>query len=1474
VKRLSSLITLFVILAVPAFGADYRLAAQSSTTTQLETIVVDPVGRFVDWSGGMPPYPDPVRPIPRHEPGRPSAGNNDRVLAGMSSRAPNLEQMLANGTLDDPLQGNYRLVQWDQILLARADEENLIYQETSQGAFPDPEDERLLNLGDPEMIAGSQLPLSITDSLDEFALASGDFNADGLAEQITAWTHSGTGDTVHLTVGEMPGSVGRLTSDPEAVARSGGLIDLFSRGYDDALWYRHYDGAGWGEWQGLGGTLVSGPAAAARGADLLDVFALGTDGEVYTKTLNGSTWSGWQALPVAAPAGVRLTSSPAAVSRGPNRLDLFVRASDNTLWHLPYDGGWGSWQNLGGLLTSSPAAVAPGGERLDVFGRGVDSALWTRTYDGNAETWGAWNRLSPPSGSVLSSDPAAVSSGAGMLELFVRASDDALWHISYAGGSWSAWESLGGELGSGPGAVLPSGGETRVYAQTIDGTLMETTYSGSAWSAWSDLGGLPPCCVDYDTGKPLGTGGELEIETGYFLGNQRDQIVVATEAADEHVELVTYRFQDGFSPVVMGVISTTATLGGYRHFDLTTGDLDGDGLEEIGLTMTTGYNSYRIQVFDVDPNGVPVAGGYNETVDADLQYYRVALVAGDYTGDGKDDLVRGYSRYRISDGTYKVFVGRAGVSEDLSDVGFYGGPIYEYSNNSTRTISFAAGDVTGDRRDEIVVNLPYTGAFREQLLVFAGNESGTFSEIASSPIYIGGTRDNHVLVGDLNRDLVGEIVLLNHKSPGVQILDVYSFVPGASPPLGYLELQGSRTIDCGCGALNDYASLALGDVAGGSLRVGKPVYRRQSDVGGIIAVINRPPTHKDVLDGVTYDINSGDSGTYAAYETAQMTRVGMSLQVSRDWGLSAGVETTLGDPNGTHVTASLNGSYGEHFEETTTAFETVSFGTDVKAENDDIVYYSKTDYDVWEYPVYDDNSRVPTRQLAVTFPVPFAGNKGTQNAFISGTSCDSWYRPNHQINNVWSYPKDATQLKEYDDARGILNTGDQWDMASSSGSFETSWGDETVSQKSSAVNVGFSAGLEAQIGGDAVDVGVNLGFVSLGKTLYTPSIKGTFEGYYDTGSVATHEMSGSDETTIRTVFASVDNQYGYKVTPYLYWSEGGYLVLDYITQPTAGTTFWGRYTQPDPAFILPWADGSCGPANVLRSGEIEVSPPVASSGDEVTIKATVRNLSNVQADGVTVRFFLGDPASGGSLIGETQVPALGPRARQTVSIDWTASGRGEQRVFAVIDPDNTLAEMHDETDTANNNKAYAYLDLADAAYVDPGLAQRSEYEILTYAGAATQQTARVDALSTTNGTAMETSVYIPVANLGETMRFELNPGTAPSGVAGYLIDVAAYIGDELQAGANLKPSSEQPPAAVAVRYSDADIAGMDENQLRLFRGSGGTWQEATCAGYQPQRLPGENLLVVPVCQTGTFALADEPPASTGAQKVYLPALVR
>jgi hypothetical protein len=80
-------------------------------------------------------------------------------------------------------------------------------------------------------------------------------------------------------------------------------------------------------------------------------------------------WSGWESL------GGVLTSGPGVASWAENRLDVFVRGTDNALHHKAWDGRWHGWEPLGGALTSEPAAVSRGPNQIDVFARGTDNAL-------------------------------------------------------------------------------------------------------------------------------------------------------------------------------------------------------------------------------------------------------------------------------------------------------------------------------------------------------------------------------------------------------------------------------------------------------------------------------------------------------------------------------------------------------------------------------------------------------------------------------------------------------------------------------------------------------------------------------------------------------------------------------------------------------------------------------------------------------------------------------------------------------------------------------------------------------------------------------------------------------------------------------------------------------------------------------------------------------------------------------------------
>lgn len=91
-------------------------------------------------------------------------------------------------------------------------------------------------------------------------------------------------------------------------------------------------------------------------------------------------------------------------------------------------------------------------------------------------------------------------------------------------------------------------------------------------------------------------------------------------------------------------------------------------------------------------------------------------------------------------------------------------------------------------------------------------------------------------------------------------------------------------------------------------------------------------------------------------------------------------------------------------------------------------------------------------------------------------------------------------------------------------------------------------------------------------------------------------------------------------------------------------------------------------------------------GDTVDIYVRVHNYSVTGTNGpLEVSFYLGDPANGGTLMADTSgrtnvyAPIISRQGRETVKFTWvTPQGvLVDPRVFAVLDPQNTMTEVHE-----------------------------------------------------------------------------------------------------------------------------------------------------------------------------------------------------
>jgi hypothetical protein len=173
----------------------------------------------------------------------------------------------------------------------------------------------------------------------------------------------------------------------------------------------------------LGGFLTSAPEASIRGASL-DVWVRGTDNGLWHKWSNdgGTTWSGWESL------GGILTSSQGAVSSSPSRVDVVARGTDNAIWIRSWNSvtGWNNWSSLGGIGISGPSVASCTSGHIDVFVIGTDGGVWQLGFNGTS--WSSW----VPRGGNWTSDPGAVcrAGSAGIIDIFNRGQDAALWTMS------------------------------------------------------------------------------------------------------------------------------------------------------------------------------------------------------------------------------------------------------------------------------------------------------------------------------------------------------------------------------------------------------------------------------------------------------------------------------------------------------------------------------------------------------------------------------------------------------------------------------------------------------------------------------------------------------------------------------------------------------------------------------------------------------------------------------------------------------------------------------------------------------------------------------------------------------------------------------------------------------------------------------------------------------------------------------------
>jgi hypothetical protein len=1243
--------------------------------------------------------------------------------------------------------------------------------------------------------------------------------------------------------------------------------------------------------------------------------------------------------------------APAAIARG-SQLDLFRLGPDNTLCRKHSDDGinWGNWEKLGGMLASGPGAVSLRSDHMQVFARGVDEALWHCTYNGSWG-WGPWQRLEldgMDEGVTIASAPTAVSSTSGQIRVYVRGSDNKPYWIEYSGSTWQeSWNQGDGELASGLGAVWVTD-HFELFAQKADGSLQQSS-DGVTWNPWEGLPARMPNIDTGLTGYPWPADPDvrsryhdvsLDIETGYFSGDGRQQIVLvyhkepAGVTGDGLVGLALWEPWDSQPQIILSnpLEDWSCDDSGTRVVKITTGNFDGAGGDEIAAVFACGlahYPTYHVEVFSVEPITDETGRCYEvqrmarstEATPVAIDFISLEIEAGDFDGSGDDEIVVGSSwhhtgSYEDHHQLYRVY---DLTGDQLEDSDWSAGTNSKfYINTSGRCwgqdtcdgghfwleqgLDLAVGNFDDDEADEFVTLLSAAGNYtygqesgdygdaQRHLLVFGfvltstnvlNSENWTvngddeenfrawsFPPYPYDPIVQGrGAHLDRLVVGDLDRDTVDEVGHLHRVADDQHRLNIYKL--NLDDPSEWFNPPPAASQTIAISSLN-YPKMVAGDFTGESIRVGPPSYRVQNRVDTLVAHINMPPKHRDLVKDAegNYQLIESPVGecspspdspdcTHAKYAALDYQASEQTIATTRAYEISAGMENEVCAGGGLGGIAevkacartSLHTTHGTNFEKGTEEIESIGFRRKVIAANDDKVVYFGTPYGVWEYPVLSGATGEPSEDvhLTVAFPlISMTQYPDTSGGYYSGTCDETWYSAGHQPNNVWSYdPIGDVTFEDYDPDYELTYDAIEGDWAEGEITYEKL--QSAFSSVSFAHSV--SAGVETEVSGEA-----KLGFVNV-----SGSFKASVNGEYSQTGMETDKLTTSEETTFSYFFAPQPDSGKFTTRVIFYRAKDGYQVLNYQAEP-GRAAIWQLYDRPDPAFILPWYGfpdpdhpqvPPCGEDQKLFSPNIVISPSHAELGETVTISATVRNFSGETARNVEVRFYQGDPANNIG-IDQRTIPVLSRESGpETVSITWTAAGVGRQKIYAVIDPYDAIPEMHDEDDLINNNTAYGHIQLAATNFADMGLvAEQPPYDAIPYALGDPKPTA---------------SLYVPRASLDAVARFEVGGAEIGLPVEGRVFEVVAYQGSKYKmwsdpiADFDLKPGPDDPPAVIIVAYTEADISALAENDLKLYRLVGTEWTEATCPGYQIHRFPEKDLLAVPICQTGIFAFSDVAP---------------
>jgi hypothetical protein len=249
-----------------------------------------------------------------------------------------------------------------------------------------------------------------------------------------------------------------------------------------------------------------------------------SDGHIQTfKITNGTlseNWYNWGAgsnrygiwtQPVGMPSTP--IGAPAIVQRtGQNKIDVFVRGSNNQIYETWYDyqyGTWGGWINMGGNVTSDPQTIDTSDAHEQVFGTG-SNLVQQNWFNPNVSVnnFSGWTTSHGLPANAVGSPAVALRSGQTAIDEFVRGGDNQIYETWYdiSNSNWGGWKAMGGYVTSDPQVTTTSDGHDQVFGTGSNLVKQSWYYVNGDVGGWTTSAGLPSVTTTSSPASVLRTG--------------------------------------------------------------------------------------------------------------------------------------------------------------------------------------------------------------------------------------------------------------------------------------------------------------------------------------------------------------------------------------------------------------------------------------------------------------------------------------------------------------------------------------------------------------------------------------------------------------------------------------------------------------------------------------------------------------------------------------------------------------------------------------------------------------------------------------------------------------------------------------------------------------------------------------------------------------------------------------------------------